>query len=309
MYDIIGDIHGEAKTLRKLLEELGYYEQNSVYIHNERKAIFTGDYVDGGNDIIECLDIIKSMVDYGSAFAILGNHEFNVLAYYTKDEYETPLREHNTKNSIQIKKTKEAFALNKEKKKYYLKWLRSLPLFIEFPEFRVVHACWDFESIDILSKQNNHSILLSKKYLRKIFKTKKKKYKAVCNILKGKELNLPNKLSLKDNYGYSRDAVRVKWWLSMKNRLFTEISINNKSLLPDSIIPEHLITIDKDYDKNEKPVFFGHYSLMDKAGVQENNICCVDGGISNKGFMVAYRWDGNPVLSNKNTVFVKRVKK
>lgn len=39
MYDIIGDIHGNAKELKSLLGELGYTENTGVYACPNRKVI------------------------------------------------------------------------------------------------------------------------------------------------------------------------------------------------------------------------------------------------------------------------------
>ena len=48
MYDLIGDTHGHADALQKLLEQLGYAKQKGVYRHPERQAIFLGDFIDRG---------------------------------------------------------------------------------------------------------------------------------------------------------------------------------------------------------------------------------------------------------------------
>jgi hypothetical protein len=45
-YDIIGDVHGHADALRRLLAELGYAEVQGAFRHDARKAIFVGDLVD-----------------------------------------------------------------------------------------------------------------------------------------------------------------------------------------------------------------------------------------------------------------------
>ena len=42
MYDIIGDVHGYAAQLKKLLIEMGYQKTNGSYSHPTRKAIFVG---------------------------------------------------------------------------------------------------------------------------------------------------------------------------------------------------------------------------------------------------------------------------
>ncbi|MEK9606711.1 MAG: metallophosphoesterase, partial [Gammaproteobacteria bacterium] len=48
-YDLIGDIHGEAPTLRAMLEKLGYRDTATGYAHpDNRIVIFVGDLVDRG---------------------------------------------------------------------------------------------------------------------------------------------------------------------------------------------------------------------------------------------------------------------
>jgi hypothetical protein len=46
MHDlIIGDIHGHADALERLIATLGYSRQQGVYRHPERQAIFLGDFI------------------------------------------------------------------------------------------------------------------------------------------------------------------------------------------------------------------------------------------------------------------------
>jgi hypothetical protein len=47
-YDIIGDVHGHADALRRLLITLGYAESQGAFRHDTRKVIFVGDFVDRG---------------------------------------------------------------------------------------------------------------------------------------------------------------------------------------------------------------------------------------------------------------------
>ncbi|MEA1049527.1 hypothetical protein U5801_06880 [Lamprobacter modestohalophilus] len=42
-YDIIGDIHGQAAKLRRLLKLMGYVECDGVYHHPQRQVIFVAD--------------------------------------------------------------------------------------------------------------------------------------------------------------------------------------------------------------------------------------------------------------------------
>lgn len=67
MYDIIGDIHGYAALLKRMLEKLGYKKTGGSWHQPGRKMIFVGDYIDRGPEIRETLQIIKGMVDNNNA--------------------------------------------------------------------------------------------------------------------------------------------------------------------------------------------------------------------------------------------------
>ncbi|NLY64918.1 MAG: metallophosphoesterase, partial [Alcaligenaceae bacterium] len=81
MYDLIGDIHGYAQPLKQLLSKLGYTEKNGYWQHPERKVIFLGDFIDRGPEQIEAVLIAKAMVENNAALAVMGNHEFNAVAW------------------------------------------------------------------------------------------------------------------------------------------------------------------------------------------------------------------------------------
>ncbi|MED5459654.1 MAG: metallophosphoesterase, partial [Pseudomonadota bacterium] len=80
-YDLIGDIHGCGATLAALLEKLGYHQRGGVYRHPRRKVIFLGDLIDRGPRIRLAVTIARRMVEAGEAHIVMGNHEYNALAY------------------------------------------------------------------------------------------------------------------------------------------------------------------------------------------------------------------------------------
>ena len=100
-YDLIGDIHGCARTLKRLLERLGYSRQSGVWRHPTRMAIFLGDLVDRGPGIRETLHLVHDMVRAGQALCIMGNHEYNALGWYTEappDSERRHVREHTPRH-------------------------------------------------------------------------------------------------------------------------------------------------------------------------------------------------------------------
>ena len=84
-YDIIGDIHGQADKLEALLRTLGYRDTAGAWRHQERQAIFVGDFLDRGPAQVRSIDIARRMVDAGAALAVMGNHELNAIAWHTPD--------------------------------------------------------------------------------------------------------------------------------------------------------------------------------------------------------------------------------
>ena len=60
MYDFIGDVHGEAKALIKLLDQLGYRSHRGLFRNPDRKAIFVGDLINRGEAVSYThLDVYK----------------------------------------------------------------------------------------------------------------------------------------------------------------------------------------------------------------------------------------------------------
>ncbi len=97
-FDIIGDIHGHADALERLLQKMGYTLHEGVYQHDQQKVIFLGDFIDRGLQQGEVIQLVKPMIEQGHAPSVMGNHEYNVVCYATMGQDGKPLRVHDTKN-------------------------------------------------------------------------------------------------------------------------------------------------------------------------------------------------------------------
>jgi len=301
-YDLIGDIHGHCAALISLLDQLGYTKEEGIYQHPEgRKVIFVGDYIDRGSQILETLALVKSMVDSGQAIALMGNHEYNAILFNavakSKGGY---LREHSIKNIVQHYETLRQFKGQDDLYQTYIDWFMTLPLFYENEAFRVVHACWDAQAIAYLTERLEGNLLKPTIFQDAVTKGTKA-YHYLNNILKGKELKLPQGLSFFDKDGFERRNTRIKWWLEPKGMQWNDYAISLSSPLPELVIT----TTEKAYGKGEKPVFFGHYWLKGIPELMSANACCLDYSIAKGDKLVAYRWEGKPVLSVENFVWVE----
>lgn len=81
-FDIIGDVHGCATELVRLLRRLGYRRPSPrrAFRHpGGRRAVFLGDLVDRGPGVVRAMRIAMRMVAERSALSVPGNHEVTVV--------------------------------------------------------------------------------------------------------------------------------------------------------------------------------------------------------------------------------------
>ncbi|MFT6336465.1 MAG: hypothetical protein ACJATI_003224 [Halioglobus sp.] len=301
-YDIIGDIHGHATQLKNLLTLMGYENNNGYFQHESRKVIFVGDYIDRGPEIREVLHIVKSMTDNDQAIALMGNHEYNCLCYHTIDSNGDFLRKHTAKNTHQHQATLSQFEDHQEVWNEYLKWMWTLPLWLNKNEFRVVHACWSDPIISKIKSKLKGNIL-SKETLIESADKSSDLYEWVEIALKGKELPLPQDITFLDKDKHPRSAVRIKWWMNAQNITYDAIKVNPEYDVPDILVdPKHPLLSDI-YDEDAVPVFFGHYWLRGTPSIYKSNVCCLDYSVAKKGKLVAYSYNGESNLNNDQLVW------
>jgi len=302
VYDIIGDIHGYAKTLTALLKKLGYSNGDGFYKHPQRTVIFVGDLVDRGPAIRETLKIVKTMVDNSSAQAILGNHEYNAICFNTKSNGgDFFLRPHSRRNIRNHRETIDSFENSPKEWTSYVNWFKTLPLYIDLKDIRIVHACWDDSVIKFLENRLKNASM-DYDFLLRSSVPGTAEYKAVETLLKGYEVYLPPGFHYQDRDGNSRTKIRVRWWKSFNSETYRSISLSKDEALPETIIPAKKLQKFTSYTPDKKPVFIGHYWNTGEPKLLRSNVCCVDYSLAKCEKLVAYRWNGESVLSNNNFI-------
>ena len=306
-YDIIGDVHGEYDTLVSLLRELSYEEKAGVWQHADRKVIFLGDFIDRAPKQKAVLDLVIPMVKAGHALAVMGNHEFNALAFHTQTaDGRAWLRPRNNKNIKQHIAFLNEYLGEPELLEQALDFFRSLPMWLELDGLRIIHACWDQTIIDRLNKKHAGPALTPE--LLALASTKgTTEYDDVETLLKGKEQPLPKGRSFNDKDGNRREAIRVKWWDK------DAVSYQDAYLGPEaarSSIPDqptngaHLI----EYANESPPVVLGHYWMTGEPVPLASNVACVDYSVAREGGkLVAYQWQGEQTLIPEHFVSVDRM--
>lgn len=303
-FDVIGDLHGQYDKLVSLFSALGYLESGGVWRHPGRTAVFVGDLIDRGPGQLETVGTVRSMVEAGSAKCILGNHEFNAIAWVTPDPAKPGhfLRDHHKPGNREQHQAFLDVVEGTPRQKDITDWFKTLPLWSDLGGLRVVHACWHQESMDVLGPLlgpnqtlTDEAVLLGSRQGHPVFEA----LEVVC---KGPEVPLPNGFSYEDNGGKVRHEVRVRWWQDDLST-YRKAAIGppgDMAVIPDVPLPEEWMG----HPYSGPPVLFGHYWFTGTPEVISPRFACLDYSVAHGGPLVAYRWDGETELSSEKLVWV-----
>jgi hypothetical protein len=301
MYDLIGDIHGQADRLFALLEKMDYVQRGGIWRHATRQAVFLGDFVDRGAAQIEVLTAVRAMIDTGAAVCVMGNHELNAIGWHTSDPCgEGFLRPHNDKNRHQHAAFLVAVGEDSPVHRQWVAWFKTLPLWLELDGVRVVHACWSGAAMQTLAPCLSAEHVVLENAWPRLFVDGSPEFRASELLLKGEELDLPAGVSFRDKDGHTRYKTRVKWWRSG--------SVNWREFAVEQDIAQQLPTVPvarlgSGYSVDAPPVFVGHYWRTGTPELFAPNIACVDySAPAPTGKLVAYRWQGEARLRAENFV-------
>lgn len=290
-FDVVGDVHGYAEPLEQLLLAMGYEKKGKGFQHPDRTLIFIGDLVDRGPDQQRTVEIARSMVDYGDAIVLMGNHEFNAICYAMPQADSSFIRPHNDKNFLQHKDFLKAFPFGSNDYRDAIAFFKRLPLWLEDDEFRAIHACWHEPSLATLRPVlDDQYCIQDDSFYERFSDSESDIYKAVEVILKGPEVSLPDGVSFKDSDGNERHEARVHWWHLPHAPEKAFLGVKSVDQLLDGAATYI-------YDDQAKPVMFGHYSKVgENVHEQSSSDCafCLDWGVIRKRKQLcALRWNGN----------------
>lgn len=318
-YDIIGDVHGHGDKLEALLAKLGYQHRAGHWSHRGRLAIFVGDFIDRGPHQLKTVDCVRRMIDAGSALAVMGNHELNAIAWHTPDPLQPGefLRPHahprwGAKNRHQHAQFLAEVEHDPVRHGEVINWFKTLPLWLDLPEIRVVHACWHQPSMDFLKPRLGAASTLPDALLAAavVEPTDQEAteaqnlsvFSAVETLTKGIEIPLPAPHAFHDKDGIERRRVRIRWWDPDATDYPRAALLDSKQaeVLPRMPIPPQA----RVHVPCSKPLFFGHYWLHGQPGPLGPHVACVDFSVGKGGKLAAYRFDGEEALMQEHFVWV-----
>lgn len=173
---VIPDIHGYAKTLRALVEEL-------IRPSRSDGLYFLGDYIDRGPDSKGVIDYIISLQeDEFNVKLLRGNHEDYLLRLYNKERVPRhflglPVGNYLKKEWYKYggKTTMGSFGLKNvdELPEKYVNWLDSLEYYAEVDGYVLVHAGLNFEIEDPFS--DTHAMMWVKDFQADLSKIENRK--------------------------------------------------------------------------------------------------------------------------------------
>ncbi|MDP3173066.1 MAG: metallophosphoesterase [Phenylobacterium sp.] len=306
-HDIIGDIHGHADRLEALLQALGYRRLNGAWRHPARTAVFVGDLIDRGPGQLRTLELVRAMIDAGSARAVMGNHELNAIAWATPhadiegDHLRTRMGPKGEKNRHQHAAFLSEVGADTPEHRAWIDWFYQLPLWIEESSFRVVHACWSPGHAAVLKSHLGDQGRLTPGDIDAASRPGSAIHDAVDTLLKGVEVELPGGATFTDKDGHVRNAIRTRWWDPQLVSLGEAYIGPSGIVLPDGDIPP-----DSRIEEPDRPTFIGHY-WFDPEGPPapaSRRVACVDYSVAKGGPLVSYRFDGAPALSAAHFVAV-----
>ncbi len=307
--DIIGDIHGYADKLVGLLTQLDYRHNGQYFVPPiGHRALFIGDLIDRGPQQVATLEIVFAMLDADVADAVMGNHEYNALAFATLDPNDSTqyLRSHSDVHKRQHEAFLAEVPFGSDKHQYWLQRFYEIPLWLESDDACFVHACWDVDSMAILQPFLTEDNCLTPQGLIATASEPSVPFDALERVLKGVETPLPEGMAMVDKEGTRRTRVRVRWWLDELNtRTLYEVARAPTSALAQ--IPSDALAENIDFAiKTHKPVFVGHYWLTGTPEPLSHQVVCTDYSAAiDSGYLTCYQFDTEQPLPLKPSNFLQ----
>ena len=308
-YDIIGDVHGCAHTLERLLEQMGYRRLNGVWQHPRRQALFLGDIIDRGPRIREALHLVRDMVEAGQARCIMGNHEFNAICWETPappGSGRSYLREHTERHHRLIGDTLAQFDPWPQEWREFVQWFGDLPLFLDMGPFRLVHACWDSSLIEPL-RQDYPDGRIDDAFLIASAHSGSFPAQTFDRLLRGTDMRLPHGITMTGKDGFTRAFFRTKFWEEAPET-YGDV-VFQPDALPEPVAEKPLTEQQKAelmiYQPHDPLLFVGHYWQQGTPQPIRPNLACLDYSAVKYGKLVAYRWSGETRLERDHFVWVE----
>ncbi len=210
----------------QLVARLGYDKRGRHA--GGRRLVFVGDLGDRGPDSPGVFEFVMKAADAGGAVSVLGNHELPLIDS-DRNEQPKPGNAWFFGDDDACLKDESEFGpfkrTSEEQRKRIRTFCDSMPIAIEHPQVRVVHACWDRNSLDFIGSvdgASNHEII------------------AAC---RARTTELLARAGLEDRFGEAKIALRSK----RQSRAWKPVTNQEQEWIKDLQAGEKI-------EQNENPV-------------------------------------------------------
>lgn len=233
------------------------------------------------------------MVDADQADWVLGNHELDVMSLVLEGGSIRPMTkraQRQTQATFEDFKHSDLLSL--------CEWLRDCPLWMDQPNWRAVHACWDRASVATLQRQMGGAT--PGQSFSALYTAQGQLQPAVSVLVRGPSLPLPNGRGMIGQDGVHRKSFRVAFWIDEPDTL------GDLVFQPDPL-PEDLNVQPVDVNKaaalphypiDHPPLFFGHYWRRGKPTTLAENLVCLDYSAVLREKLVCYSHTPGEPLDN-----------
>jgi hypothetical protein len=281
--------------------EMGYTDDSGTWRHPRRKVVFVGDLIDTGPEQLGTLRLARAMMEAGSALAVMGNHEFNAIAWFHGWRPRSP------KNQAQHEAFLAEVGDGTDDHERIVRWFEALPAWLDLGGLRVIHACWDEASRMALGADDDGRVPFDA--VRAAAITGTPEHDAVEILLKGPEVPLPPGCGYLDRKGHLRERARLRWWSdgpdTYHDRAELPSGAQDADGRPHPGFPRVPLPRPLPVGAYEgPPVIYGHYWRTGALRVTSRATACVDYSAGRGGPLAAYRWSGEEELTDDHLVAV-----
>jgi len=233
----------------------------------------------------------------------MGNHEANAVAWNLGDANGHPLRPHTPAHRKQHAAHLSDAARDPWSYHRHIAFYASLPVFLDFGDFRCIHAYWDKPVIGLLSDQLDPDRVLTDAQWPEAYTAGHPLSAALQLSLNGPRVKLPKPLRYRGSDGTIRKTAALHWWLQadtdVSKAVVLSAPVKARKPLRGTPLRAHA-----GYT-SDIPVFFGHYHLKTAPRVTAQNAVCTDFGAGSNRRLAAFRYSGQSRLRDTDFTSVR----
>jgi hypothetical protein len=224
------------------------------------------------------------------AESILGDREFKAVCY-ARQNIPEDMRPDTFKNATEHAGFLEEYPYGTPAYNGVIDWFETLPVYIQKPGFKVIHACWHENALNVCMPhiRKKDGVLKESAYQAYDTENSAAFTDALDILLNGPRYNLPKGGTYIGSNGMPGKEAGILWWKDNALRPHKRIEKGervSRFLSPDD--KKTVVRLKNEFNYTLKDiVFVGHFNVSNPRNILSPKVAC----LSFKGSMMAYRWN------------------